>query len=84
MKILMSRHTPTGRKLEDVLQDLIDDINEKSSMIKESEHDEKNFIIDGNNDIVSLLHKAKLIQESSMTYLKTRLGPNKGPQNPRL
>jgi hypothetical protein len=84
MKILMSRDNVTGRKLEYVLQDLIDDIKEKTSMIENSDKKEKDVIIDGNNDIINHLEKSIIIQNDLMAYLATQLGADKGPSQPRI
>lgn len=83
MKVLMAVDNPDGYKLEDILQDIIDDLNLKTKRIEQETGDVSAIVRTNNNSIVCLLKDAIVLQNRTMDALD-ELGENKGASNPRL
>jgi hypothetical protein len=86
-KILMSRTNHEGYKLEELLQNIIDDLHIKSQMTvvygNDTVVEDIINIIKSNCDIIELLQDCINIQKGTMEYMK-KFGPNKGPKKPRI
>jgi hypothetical protein len=92
-KILLSRETPTGYKLEELLQLIITDVEIKSEDLSVKLNDRPGLgcnktdvmceVLQNNHAIVKFLRAALSAQLSSLTALNT-LGPDKGPTAPRV
>lgn len=84
-KILMSRDNPKGRKLEELLQDILDDIQVKNKVLADGEYSiDKIKIIANNTVIITCLETAIFIQERTLNLLHDMYGHNRGPKDPRL
>lgn len=81
--ILMGRENPNGWKLESILEKLRLEVEAKSDLIADSDHPQRDLIINNNAKIQQLLLEAQTVQEATYTALDER-APNKGPLNPRL
>ena len=83
MKVLMAVDNPDGYKLEDILQDIIDDLNLKTKHIEQETGDVSAIVRTNNNSIVCLLKDAIVLQNRTMDALD-ELGESKGLSDPRL
>lgn len=83
MKVLMAVDNPDGYKLEDILQDIIDDLNLKTKRIEQETGGVAAIVRTNNNTIVRRLKDAIVLQKRTMAALD-ELGENKGTSNPRL
>jgi hypothetical protein len=82
-KILMGRDNPDGMKLEDLLAQLRDEVQEKSNLIRNSEHPQRDMILRHNAIICTKLQEAELFQRETYRQLDA-VAPNEGPLKPRL
>lgn len=83
MKVLMAVDNPDGYKLEDILQDIIDDLSLKTKRIEQDTCGVSAIVRANNNSIVCLLKEAIVLQNRTMAALDV-LGENKGVSDPRL
>ena len=81
--LLMGRDNPNGWKLEDLLQKVFEEVRDKSLLICNSTHPQRDMILNNNCDIGQLLLKARDIQISTYKELDA-VSPNLGPTKPRL
>jgi len=81
--ILMGRTNPNGHKLEELLKQLRNEVQEKSNLIKDSEHPQRNMILRHNAIICTKLQEAELFQRETYRQLD-EVAPNEGPLKPRL
>ncbi len=77
MKILMSDENPEGRKLEELLQDIMDDLNLKNAKLETIPEDQLSKedalrISMNNGKILIMLERAKTYQEDSMNEIIRR------------
>lgn len=90
-RVLMSRDNPQGETLEDVLENVVYDLHLKNKHLIESKNDNSDQkkidiadrIITNNGSIIAMLNTCIEFQKESMEKIE-ELGPNKGPENPRL
>lgn len=83
--VLMSRDNPNGWKLEELLGKVEEELAVKTKRLEESlAGDLADEAIRNNLRIRDFLLKAQSIQLSTMRSFKERLGPDKGPSNPRI
>lgn len=82
-KILMGRNNPDGWKLENLLKQIREEVYEKSDLIRESEHPQRDMILRHNSIICTKLQEAELFQRETYRQLDA-VEPNRGPLNPRL
>ncbi len=84
-KILMSRDNPKGRKLEELLQDILDDILLKNKVLGDGDPSIDKIKITANNTvIIALLETAIFVQDRTMKLLNDMYGSDRGPGDPRL
>jgi len=82
--VLMSRDNPNGWKLEELLGEVEQELSVKTKRLEESlAGDLADEAIRNNLRIRDLLLKAQSIQFSTMHSFK-KLGPDRGPSNPRI
>lgn len=81
--ILMGRENPEGHKLEELLKQLREEVQGKSSLIKDSEHPQRDMILRHNAIICKKLQDAELFQRETYRQLDA-VAPNEGPTKPRL
>lgn len=80
----MSKNNPNGRRLEDLIQDIIDDLEEKNQVLLEKP-DSNKFVIATNNQLIIAMFKTGIeIQKRSMDFLQEKFGDDKGPEKPRI
>lgn len=82
-KILMGRNNPHGITLEELLKKVGEEVAEKSELIKNSPHPQRDMIIEHNSMIIDLLKTAEKIQRDTYKQLDA-VAPNEGPSKPRL
>ena len=82
-KVLMSRDNPEGRKLSELLKDIIDDLKIKNEYISESKHSMRGEIVTSNHKIMINLVDSLLLDDIINEKLDG-MEPNKGPEHPRL
>lgn len=84
VRILMGTDNPTGYKLEDLLAQLQDEINDKSKKIASDTREPAKKVLRNNQQIVGLLMQAEALQRSSYDILDA-ISPNQGPNGtPRI
>lgn len=84
MPILMSADNPGGAKLEEHLQELIDEIEAKCARIADDQRPEARDVLRNNRDIIARLKECIAFQDHSLKRLNA-LGPNQGPTGtPRI
>lgn len=81
--VLMSRNNPGGWKLEELLAQMIEELRLKNVQLRASPNPVAAKVQENNVGIANLLMNAICLQQDSLAILDT-LGPNKGPQEPRL
>jgi hypothetical protein len=77
-KLLMSKENPNGHKLEELLAQLQDELQEKSERLIDDTCPVSRVLRRNNGYIESLLGVAERIQRESMSHLDT-LGEDTGP-----
>ena len=83
-KVLMSRGNKGGFKLEDLLDIVIDDIDLKTSLIKNKTGLTEQTLIQHNQVVIGHLKCAAATQRLTYIKLETDKGVNKGVDNPRV
>lgn len=81
-KLLMSKDNPDGWKLEDLLETIKDELQEKSDRLVNDECRVSKLLRRNNSHIGALLDVAEKIQRESMEQLDT-LGEDQGPTGQR-
>lgn len=81
--ILMGRNNPNGWKLESLLEQLANEVREKTKLIENSDHPLRDTIIENNNGIITHLNDAIALQKETYAKLDAH-SPNEGPYKPRL
>jgi hypothetical protein len=74
----MSRETPNGTKLEDLLAIIQADLVVKTSLLEDDDCPVSREIRENNEKIVALLNEAETIQRDTMTRL-AEVGEDNGP-----
>ena len=83
VNVLMGRENPEGHKLEELLKQLRNEVQEKSNLIKDSEHPQRDMIMRHNAIICTKLQEAELFQRETYRQLDD-VALNEGPTKPRL
>lgn len=65
----MSRNNPEGHKLEELLETVVSDLDEKNSMIEEDTSPCSRRIVANNNKIISMLNVCIAYQNDSLSQL---------------
>ena len=65
----MSRNNPEGHKLEELLETMVSDLDEKNSMIEEDTSPCSRRIVANNNKIISMLNECISYQNDSLAQL---------------
>ncbi len=84
-KILMSRDNPGGWKLEELLQDIVEDLLLKNKALGGGDPSIDKCKITANNTvIIALLETAIFVQDRTMKLLNDIYGSDRGPGDPRV
>ena len=76
--LLMSAENPNGRKLEELLAQLQEEVQQKSVKIAQDARPHARHVLRNNQQIIGLLMQAEALQRNSYDVL-AQLGPNQGP-----
>ncbi|QPB08480.1 hypothetical protein [Vibrio phage Va2] len=84
MKVLMSRDNPQGRKLEELIDDIITDLEEKNDYLREQGDSLCSQLMNNNKVVIYKLKEAKTQFEVGFQILDAAKGKGGSPLNPRV